>query len=90
MKTILIDGAQFSNLDEFYDHIAAQAGFDAGFGRNLDALWDALTDLDTPVELQWLHAKQSSQRLGESFDAIRKLIDEACAECDEFTASFLS
>lgn len=35
------------------DAIAAALDFPTHFGRNLDALWDALTDLAAPTALVW-------------------------------------
>jgi len=37
----------------FHHRIAAALGFPDYYGRNLDALWDCLTELDSPVELRW-------------------------------------
>jgi RNAse (barnase) inhibitor barstar len=39
----------FEDLDGFYDLIADGLGFPRYFGRNLDALWDSLTDLIDPT-----------------------------------------
>lgn len=39
----------FEDLDGFYDRIAGGLGFPGYFGRNLDALWDSLTDLIDPT-----------------------------------------
>ena len=38
---------------EALDAVGAALGFPAYFGRNLDALWDCLTDLDRPTALVW-------------------------------------
>lgn len=37
----------------FHDRIAAAAGFPAYYGRNLDALWDCLTDQPEGTVLVW-------------------------------------
>jgi RNAse (barnase) inhibitor barstar len=41
-----IDGAKTRTLRSFYTKIAKQLKFHAEFGRNLDALFDALCDLE--------------------------------------------
>ena len=38
---------------EFVEHVAAALQFPAHYGRNLDALWDCLTDLTVPTALVW-------------------------------------
>ncbi|HET9873863.1 MAG TPA: barstar family protein [Propionibacteriaceae bacterium] len=45
-----------SDLHSFYTQTAERMGFSSTFGANLDALWDALTDLEEPtalVLLEW-------------------------------------
>lgn len=39
----------FEDLEQFYDLIADGLGLPRYFGRNLDALWDSLTDLIDPT-----------------------------------------
>jgi len=41
--------APAATTHEFYDGVVAALSLPAYFGRNLDALWDCLTDLDTPT-----------------------------------------
>lgn len=38
-----------ATTNDFYTEIAAALGFGGHFGRNLDALWDSLTDLEQPT-----------------------------------------
>ena len=42
-----LDGAKCRTLRAFYPRIARALAFPDHFGRNLDALYDALTELDT-------------------------------------------
>jgi RNAse (barnase) inhibitor barstar len=42
-----LDGAAMRTLRAFYPRVAKALAFPAYFGRNLDALYDALTSLDT-------------------------------------------
>ena len=65
-RTALLDPVD--TLDGFYDEVAAALGLPAYFGRNLDALWDCLTDLDGPTALvlaDWTRAgPRPSGRVG--------------------------
>ncbi|MFX4271344.1 barstar family protein [Propionibacteriaceae bacterium Y1685] len=42
-----------ADLDDFHTGIAAELDFGEYYGRNLDALWDCLTDLPGPVAVVW-------------------------------------
>jgi RNAse (barnase) inhibitor barstar len=43
--------APSASIGEFYDHLAGALELPDWFGRNLDALWDMLTDLPAPTAL---------------------------------------
>lgn len=42
-----------TDLSQAYDEIARALALPTWFGRNLDALWDCLTDLQDPTALLW-------------------------------------
>lgn len=61
---LIIDGSKISSEADFHEAIAAGFALPAWYGRNLDALWDALTGMiDRPVELVWIHAERSRREL---------------------------
>lgn len=68
MKIYVIDGENFSTLEEFYDEISRVLIPGADWGRNLDALNDILRGgFGTPEDgftLQWRNHRLSRQRLG--------------------------
>jgi RNAse (barnase) inhibitor barstar len=43
--------ASSGSTSDFYDHLASALRLPDWFGRNLDALWDVLTDLSAPTAL---------------------------------------
>lgn len=45
--------AQGDSKAEFLASVGEALGFPAHYGRNLDALWDCLTDLTAPTALYW-------------------------------------
>lgn len=73
MKTYYIDGANFHNLDEFYEEISRQMIPDVKWGRNLDAFYDVLGGgFGLPNEdwrLVWKNAEISRERLGYPYTA---------------------
>jgi ribonuclease inhibitor len=61
---LIIDGSKISSEDDFHEAIATGFALPSWYGRNLDALWDALTGMvDRPVELVWIHAERSRKEL---------------------------
>ncbi len=49
MKEVIIDGAVIHTKDNLHDTFAKELGFPEWYGRNLDALYDCLTDLNEDV-----------------------------------------
>lgn len=45
MDYLLLDAGTLSSRDELHDFFARELSLPAGYGRNLDALHDCLTDL---------------------------------------------
>ena len=72
IKEIQIDGSRFTNLDGFYDEVAAKLtkGLDWSPGRNLDAFDDLLCggfgvhDYEEPIVLRWTNSAKSQVDLG--------------------------
>ncbi len=44
MRTVTIDGSRFETVREIHAFLAAELGFPAYYGHNLDALHDVLTE----------------------------------------------
>ena len=81
MNIIILDGSVMTSRERAYKHIARELRFPEYFGKNLDALYDLLTDLyvneDTIVIL--MNCRTMKKSLGEYGD---KLI-EAFANASE-------
>jgi len=74
-----IRGAAIRSLEEAYAALAAALALPAHFGRNLDALWDALTgDVVGPLELLWEDAAATRAALGSTpFERLIAVLREA-------------
>ena len=82
---VRIEGAAVGSLDEAYSALAAALALPAHFGRNLDALWDALTgDMAGPLELVWDDAAATRAALGADFERLVALLREAEAARKDF------
>jgi RNAse (barnase) inhibitor barstar len=72
MKTLIIDGNNFSDLAEFYNEVESKLtkNLDWKIGRNLDAFNDVLRggfgqfDYKEKITLIWQNAKKSKSALG--------------------------
>lgn len=66
------------SIDAVYDILARDLDLPKHFGRNLDALYDALTgDVKGPFEIIVEDAKALERALGEKGKALMKLLREA-------------
>jgi ribonuclease inhibitor len=83
MKTCLLNGV--TSLSSFYDQIAFAFDFPEHFGKNMDALWDVLTEVDGPLELIWEKPGVSRDALGEDYWLLLEIIADAVAERDDFS-----
>lgn len=73
-------------LAQVYDELARQLAFPAHFGRNLDALWDALTgEVAGPLEIVWEQSAQAQENLGLDYAKLIILLNDLAAERDDFT-----
>ena len=59
-KILIIREADFEDKEEALDRIAAELGFPEYFGRNLDALYDCLCDLEAILSASSEAVKVSS------------------------------
>ena len=59
MKTYTLEAKNFNTVELFYDEITRVLSFPEYFGRNLDALYDVLSDRDEPCVLIWQESAQS-------------------------------
>lgn len=79
-----LDGT-LATLDAVYDRLQGELRLPAHFGRNLDALWDALTtDLAGPVELVWRDHARAAARLGPDFHRLERLFRDVERERPDF------
>lgn len=76
MKHILINCAAAEDAAALHRMIAQALDFPAWYGGNLDALYDCLTELETPVEL----TLQNLPAHGEFGAAFRAALEDAAEE----------
>ena len=62
MTTVVVDGGLMTSREAAHDLLAARLGLPEYYGRNLDALYDALTERAEPTRLVLLHREELATR----------------------------
>lgn len=61
---LIIDGLNIASEEDLHTAIAEGLDLPNWYGKNLDALWDALTGMvGRPLKITWINADQSKERL---------------------------
>lgn len=77
METIVIDGERMLNRRAAHDHLAEQLSLPNYYGRNLDALYDLLTEREGPTRLLVRHRETILSWLGEYGEALCQTLEDA-------------
>lgn len=77
METIILDGEQMLSRRQAHDHIAERLQFPDCYGRNLDGLYDLLTERREPVQLAVRHKGTILSRLGAYGEALCRTLEDA-------------
>lgn len=85
MAEITLDGLELRSIEEVHDLFARALDLPAWYGRNLDALFDCLTDAHEPVTVRLLHRDELRERLGRRGTALLRLLRRAAEESGNVT-----
>ena len=80
MAEIILDGWEIASVEEVHDRFARALSLPEYYGRNLDALFDCLTDRREPVTVRLLHREALEDRLGRRGRALVRLLRRAARE----------
>lgn len=80
MAEIVLDGLELHSLEQVHDCFAQALELPPWYGRNLDALFDCLTDLGEPLTVRLLHREALKDRLGRRGRALVRLLRRAAEE----------
>lgn len=87
MKTIRIDCAELETANDFHNALAQALEFPDYYGKNLDALYDCLTEVDTEQELILDNWHQLEYRLKDYSGKALFVFHEACLENENLTVT---
>lgn len=85
MVEIVLDGLEIKSLEAVHDLFAQALDLPEWYGRNLDALFDCLTDLREPVTVRLLHQEALEDRPDRRGRALVRLLRRAAAENPQVT-----
>ena len=81
MASCILDGADLPDAAAVYRKLRKALHGPAYFGRNPDALWDAITEYGgEPIEIVWRNSARSAALLGRRFDDIVAVLQRAATE----------
>lgn len=84
MTRVLLN-ASHDTLDKVYDALQRQLPLPQHFGRNLDALWDALTaDVPGPITIVWRDHTHVRAALGDDYDRLIATLREVATQRPDF------
>lgn len=88
MKECVIHGDRIAGWDALYDQLSKDLDLPQWFGRNLDALYDCLTDqADSQIIIyRW---QALSDTLGKKAEALRQVLTDAGLESSRLTVSIM-
>lgn len=78
IRHLYLDGQLIQTERDFHNLISPLLDFGPYYGNNLNALWDMLsTGIGEGTVLHWEHSALARARLGETFNTIISLFEEA-------------
>ena len=78
MIICILDGNNITDQEILHDTLANSLPLPDWYGRNLDALYDCLSDLQEETEIRLLHKEALEEALGRYALALQKAICRAC------------
>lgn len=78
MKQILLDGAELFTMEQVHAKLASELAFPEWYGKNLDALYDCLTETGEQTDIVLANFAMLEEHLGRKADALRRVLQDAC------------
>lgn len=77
MKTVILDGLNIFDMEDVHDTFSAALDFPAWYGRNLDALYDMLSNPHGEVTVILRHTELLSSALGKRWMGLVRVLQDA-------------
>lgn len=83
MRKIVIPGDIFTTEEELQDFLQEQFNFPNYYGKNLDALYDCLSELTEKTQVIVSSSIANEENLGEYGESFLTVLEEAAQDNDE-------
>ncbi len=80
MLICILDGNNITNKETLHDTLTSSLHLPDWYGRNLDALFDCLLDIQEETEIRLFHGEALEDYLGHYAEILQKVIYRACQE----------
>jgi len=74
MKTCVLDGQEIDSREALHDKLETSLALPCWYGRNLDALYDCLTEMPEEAHIRILHGEALKEHLGVYAETLEKVI----------------
>lgn len=86
MKQVILKGNEITSKDKLHDILKKELELPDYYGKNLDALWDCLSEeIEVPLMIIWQDYDISKENLGEYADKVVELFEDARNEFEYFS-----
>ena len=89
MRTVILDGTVICDREGLHDALKARLELPEWYGRNLDALYDCLTDMRDGVEIQLINRRELDKNLGAYAGRLEQVLRMAAQENKGLSVVFL-
>ena len=80
---VIIDGKKITSKQLLHTYFADEMKFPEWYGKNLDALFDSLTDINEETEIELINRPALHEHLGEYAKAFEKMLRDAHEENED-------
>lgn len=81
MSLYLLDGKDMTSKETAFEAIAREMAFPEYFGKNLDALYDCLSERNAETQIVFVNTAILEENLGEYAEKILNCFRDAAEEC---------
>ncbi|MBQ3405263.1 MAG: barstar family protein [Oscillospiraceae bacterium] len=80
MRTAVLDGSEIFDREQLHDELQEKLELPEWYGRNLDALYDCLTDIAEKLEIRLINRDALEEHLGNYAERLVQVLTLAALE----------